>query len=111
MLRQFFDTAVEFDRARAAIAADLMDVSESTFYRWKHRESSVEEKHAEQLSALIELYLYGQEVFDSKLQFLEWLTTPNLHFQEKSPIEFLNSASGFQLIRHLLDKIEYGAPV
>jgi len=111
LLQQFFDTAVEFDKARSSIASDLMDVSESTFYRWKNRRNKVEEKHAEQLTLLIELYQYGQDVFGSKVQFLEWLTAPNLHFEDASPIEFLNSASGFRLVRHLLDKIEYGAPL
>jgi uncharacterized protein (DUF2384 family) len=88
-----------------------MEVSESTIYRWKNSVSIVKESQADRLSQLIELYTYGEEVLGSEIAFKDWLNQGNLHFQGETPFTRLDSLAGLKLTRHLLDKIEYGAPV
>ena len=99
------------ESSKAAFLGDLMEVSESTIYRWKNSHDTVKESHADRLSQLIELYNYGSEVLGSEEAFKQWLNNPNLHFEGETPITRLDSLAGIKLIRHLLDKIEYGAPV
>jgi len=98
-------------KSRAALLSDLMDVSETTIYRWKNSKRKVETKYAERLSELIEFYLYGEEVFGSKSAFVAWLKSPNIHLEYEAPIEILNSSTGINYLKHLLDKIEFGVPV
>lgn len=107
--RLLSDMVVE--NSRAAILGSLMEVSESTAYRWKNSLTIVKAAHADRLSHLIELYTYGVEVLGSDEAFKNWLNQPNIHFKSEPPITRLDSLAGIKLIRHLLDKIEYGAPV
>ena len=99
------------DRSKAAFLSRLMEVSESTFYRWKKSEKTVEKRDAERLAELMHLYAYGEEGFGSRPTFEDWLNTPNVHLDQQAPVTHLDSLPGLRYIRHLLDKIEYGAPV
>ena len=109
--KEFYSDAVSLSKSKSSMLSELMEVSESTFYRWKKSKKKVEEKYAERLSELMQLYAYGEDVFVSKDLFLEWLNTTNLHLDNKTPLDHLDSLPGIRYVRHLLDKIEYGAPV
>ena len=98
-------------KSKAALLSKLMDVSETTIYRWKNSKRKVDIKYAERLSELINFYLYGEEVMGSKEAFSEWLKSPNIHLQNEEPNALLSSLTGIKYLQHLLDKIEYGAPV
>ena len=111
LVKEFYPESLQLSKSRSELLSELMEVSESTFYRWKKSKKKVEEKYAERLTELIDLYSYGEEVFESKESFLEWLNAPNLHLDMKPPIEHIDSIPGIRYIKHLLDKIEYGAPV
>lgn len=111
LLNEFEMSSIEGKRSRSELISELMEVSESTFYRWKTSKKLVDEKYAERLSELMNLFTYGEEVFESKKLFNEWLNSSNIHLKKKPPIQFLDSFSGIRYINHLLDKIEYGAPV
>jgi uncharacterized protein (DUF2384 family) len=99
------------ESSKAKFLGNLMEVSESTIYRWKNSVNVVKESHADRLSQLIELYTYGEEVLGSEAAFKEWLNQANLHFNGEAPITRLDNFAGVKFIGHLLDKIEYGAPV
>lgn len=101
----------ESGKSFADVISQMMEVSESTIYRWKTKKDKVKERDAERLSALIDLNLYGKEVFESEEEFRNWLKASNLHLDGRSPIDILDSMSGINYVRHLLDKIEYGAPI
>jgi putative toxin-antitoxin system antitoxin component (TIGR02293 family) len=111
LVKEFYPETLQLPKSRSELLSELMEVSESTFYRWKKNKKKVEEKYAERLTELIHLYTYGEEVFESKALFIEWLNAPNLHLDMKPPIEHIDSTPGIRYIKHLLDKIEYGAPV
>ncbi|NNF36344.1 MAG: DUF2384 domain-containing protein [Saprospiraceae bacterium] len=111
LVEEFYPENLQLSKSRSKLLSELMEVSESTFYRWKKSKKKVEEKYAERLTELIHLYTYGEEVFESKASFLEWLNSPNLHLDMKLPIEYIDSIPGIRYVKHLLDKIEYGAPI
>jgi len=89
----------------------VMEVSEATVYRWKASQAKVKEKDADRLSELIDLYLFGHEVLGSKAAFIDWLYSPNIHLNNKMPLDILDSLSGLKFVKHLLQKIEHGVPV
>jgi putative toxin-antitoxin system antitoxin component (TIGR02293 family) len=99
------------ESSRAEVLSDLMEVSPSTIYRWKTSDKYVETKHAERLSEIMGLYLYGADVFGSRVAFTEWLVRQNAHLEQDMPLSRLDGPTGIKLVRHLLDKIEQGAPV
>jgi putative toxin-antitoxin system antitoxin component (TIGR02293 family) len=111
LTKTFYAESMQISMSRSAILSELMEVSESTFYRWRKSKSKVDEKYAERLSELIQLYTYGEQVFESRVAFLEWLSSPNIHTEMKAPIGHLDSTPGIRYIKHLLDKIEFGAPI
>ncbi len=111
LVEEFYEDGPDTSRSRSEQLSDLMEVSEATLYRWKKSRKKVDEKYAERLSELIKLYGYGEEVFESRKSFFEWLNSPNVHFNMKPPVDHLDSLPGIRYTKHLLDKIEYGAPV
>jgi putative toxin-antitoxin system antitoxin component (TIGR02293 family) len=107
----FFEATLQTGKSKATLLSDLMEVSEATFYRWKKSSRTVEEKYAERLTEIIDLFVYGTNVFGSKVEFVRWLDSNNLHLGNQPPIQILDRSSGIRYVRHLLDKIEFGAPV
>ncbi len=99
------------DKTKAEILGDMMKVSPTTIYRWKSSTQVVGEKYVDRLSAIIELFLYGEEVFGSDDHFKSWLESANIHLEGQVPLQLFDSLAGINLVKHLLDKIEYGAPV
>ena len=110
-MKNFLLENMSIKKSKAALLGELMDVSETTVYRWKNSKRNVEGKYAERLSELIQFYGYGEEVIGSKSSFVEWLKSPNIHLSDQAPVEILDSLAGMKYLKHLLDKIEYGAPV
>lgn len=111
LVREFYSDSIQIAKSKSALLSELMEISESTFFRWKNNKKKVEGKYAERLSELVNLFTSGEEVFEAKELFLEWLNTPNLHLEMKLPLSHLDNIPGIRYINHLLDKIEYGAPV
>ncbi len=102
---------ITLEKSRSVIISDLMEVSESTVYRWRTNAQSVTTKHAERLTDLMDLYLYGAEVMGSRQDFIRWLALPSTLLSGNTPLSRLDGSTGLKLVRHILEKIEYGAPL
>lgn len=50
----------------------------------------------------------GIDVIGSKEAFIEWLHTPLVSLNNKSPLEFLDTSFGIQLLQKLLGRLEQG---
>jgi len=50
----------------------------------------------------------GIDVIGSKEAFIEWLHTPLVSLNSKSPLEFLDTSFGIQLLQKLLGRLEQG---
>ena len=111
LISEFTIDSAQAGRSRSELLSELMEVSESTFYRWKTSKKRVDVKYAGRLSELMGLTVYGKEVLGSKTAFFNWLVASNIHLAGKAPIDILDNLPGIQYVKHLLDKIEYGAPV
>lgn len=102
---------ITLEKSKPVIIGDLMEVSESTVYRWRTNAQSVNTKHVERLTELMDVYLYGAEVLGSRQDFIRWLALPNVLLSHSTPMSHLDGATGLKLVRHMLDKIQYGAPL
>ena len=63
---------------------------------------------SERLLLLNAVAAHGLAVFEDQGKFNRWLRRPLTMLQDQSPIQLLDTATGFRLIDQLLGRIEYG---
>ncbi len=91
-----------------AYAAELLNVSEPTIYRWVRSNKKLERNYSIQLFELVDLFLYGSEVFENKTNFFKWLELPNTALGGLEPKELLEVPGGVSKVKDLLGRIEHG---
>ena len=91
-----------------AYAAELLNVSEPTIYRWIRGNKKLERNYSVQLFELADLFLYGSEVFDNKSNFFKWLELSNTALGGLEPKELLEVPGGISKVKDLLGRIEHG---
>jgi putative toxin-antitoxin system antitoxin component (TIGR02293 family) len=64
--------------------------------------------HSNRILNIIEVSLMGKEVFESEQNFLIWLKTESIALGNKTPITFLDSIFGIDLVKAELNSIEHG---
>lgn len=89
-------------------AANLLNVSSPTIYRWVQKNKKLDRNHSVQLLELTDLFLFGINVFESKDNFFQWLEIPNATLGGHPPKEILEIPGGISKVRDLLGRIEYG---
>ncbi|GAB3021160.1 hypothetical protein GCM10027051_27970 [Niabella terrae] len=63
---------------------------------------------SEKIYRIAELYSYGYYVFENKEGFNEWMRTENAALGNKKPIDFLDTMYGFQEVKDLIGRIDWG---
>jgi putative toxin-antitoxin system antitoxin component (TIGR02293 family) len=58
--------------------------------------------------SLAQLQALAEEVFGDKTMALDWLQQPNLATDGRPPIDLLSTSDGFERVKNLLLRIEYG---
>lgn len=91
-----------------AYAAELLNVSEPTIYRWIRTNKKLERNYAVQLFELADVFLFGSEVFESKINFFKWLELPNTALGGLEPKALLEIPGGIAKVKELLGRIEHG---
>ncbi len=62
---------------------------------------------SERIYELARLFGLGYEVFDSKVDFKEWLMTPSRPLGNKKPFDLLDSSFGFEMVENEIIRIKY----
>lgn len=57
---------------------------------------------------ILSLYKHGEEVFGEKDLFIEWLNKSNYYFDNKPPIDYLDTVAGIKFIDNQLTGMQYG---
>jgi len=89
-------------------ASELLNVSEPTIYRWIRSNKKLDRNYSVQLFELTDLFLFGSEVFESKINFFKWLELPNVALGGLEPKELLEVPGGIAKVKDLLGRIEHG---
>ena len=63
---------------------------------------------SDKIYRIADLYSYGYDVFENKEGFNEWMRTENPALGNKKPIDFLDTMYGFQEVKDLIGRIDYG---
>lgn len=87
--------------------ASILNLSERTLQRYDNTDK-LSKDASERALHLQRLYKKGEEVFGSATIFNEWMKTSNLMFNNKTPIFYLDTIFGFEMIEDELGRIEHG---
>jgi putative toxin-antitoxin system antitoxin component (TIGR02293 family) len=90
------------------LTAEMLNVSNSTVYRWIKQNRKLERNYSVLLFELADLFLTGSELFQSKEKFLKWLDLPNSVLGGLEPKNLLEIPGGISKVKDLLGRIEYG---
>jgi uncharacterized protein (DUF2384 family) len=61
----------------------------------------------DKINELLELFIYGSEVFGDKKKFVMWMNLSIISLGTK-PIKIVNTVNGISTIRSILGRIEHG---
>jgi putative toxin-antitoxin system antitoxin component (TIGR02293 family) len=85
----------------------IFHVSERTLQRYSNNEK-LNPELSERMLMLSDLYKKGSFVFGSDENFNDWMRTTSPVFNNNTPLSYLDTSFGFQLIHDELGKIEHG---
>lgn len=88
--------------------APILDTTERTLARRLEGTGELGKSESERLLLLRQLAEHGVDVFEDQGKFNRWLRRPLPLLANQSPLDLLDTASGFQVVDELLGRIEYG---
>jgi putative toxin-antitoxin system antitoxin component (TIGR02293 family) len=98
--------------------AEHLGISMETMSRLLHTSHrNIQRKHEEELldtlktEKVLELAAFAQrgiEVIGSKTGFIEWLHSPLVSLGNKTPLDFLDTSFGIQMVTKILGRLEQG---
>lgn len=104
----FFDI-LTFSGLTKKELSDLLDVSFKTIQRYHKDGKKLNALNSEQLLKMITLYQKAEEVFGTIDSFNRWLRKPAAGLGNQTPIKYMQTPGGIDLIMEELIRIEYGA--
>jgi putative toxin-antitoxin system antitoxin component (TIGR02293 family) len=87
--------------------ARMLNISERTFHRYIP-DTQLDTASTERLFKLMLLYQHGEEVFSNLEDFKPWMRQSMRIFGNKSALELLDTATGFEWVNNVLSRIEFG---
>lgn len=87
--------------------ARVLNISERTFHRYT-LDTQLDTASTERLLKLMLLYQHGEEVFSNLEDFKPWVRQPMRIFADKSALELLDTATGFEWVNNVLSRVEFG---
>ena len=87
--------------------AILLSMNERTLAR-RLVSGSLNKVESERLLLLSALAVHGLRVFEDQGKFNRWLRRPLDILDAQSPLQLLDTATGFQVVDQILGRIEYG---
>ncbi|GAB3806530.1 hypothetical protein GCM10028819_42060 [Spirosoma humi] len=87
--------------------AILLSMNERTMAR-RLVSGSLNKVESERLLLLKALAAHGLRVFEDQGKFNRWLRRPLEILESQSPLQLLDTATGFQVVDQILGRIEYG---
>ena len=85
----------------------LLSLNERTMAR-RLVDGSLNKVESERLLLLMALAAHGLRVFEEQGKFNRWLRRPLEMLGNQTPLQLLDTATGFQVIDQVLGRIEYG---
>lgn len=107
--RIFYDFAQTIKMSEKTLA-NIINLSSRTISNYSEQQKVLEPLYAEHLLKLISLYEKGEEIFGNIDEFNYWLKKPLWKSQE-TPMSWLTTSGGVDLLMEELERIAHGYPV
>lgn len=104
----FFDMLKISELSKKELSS-LLGVSYKTMQRYQKEGKKLSALNSEQLLKMIALYQKAEEVFGNLASFNRWLRKPAQGLGSQSPLAFMQTPGGIDLIFEELVRIEFGA--
>ncbi len=89
--------------------SNFLNISQKSLQRYKKDKDYVFKPiHSEKIIELAEVTSLGNHVFDSSVQFYEWLNMPSLALGRMKPVELLKDSYGKEMVMNELNRIDQG---
>lgn len=90
--------------------AGILATAERTFARQlgADKATALTKAQAERLLLLQLLAAHGLDVFENQRKFNRWLRRPLPVLQQQSPLQLLDTVTGFRIVDQLLGRMEHG---
>ncbi len=105
----FYDFA-EAVKKPEKILANILNLSARTISNYKEQRKVLEPVYGEHLLKLISLFEKGESIFRNIDEFNYWLKKPFWNSPE-TPLDWINTPGGVDLVMEELDKLAQGYPV
>jgi len=105
----FYDFAKTIKMSEKTLA-NIINLSARTISNYNEQQKALEPVHAEHLLKLIILYEKGEEIFGNIDEFNYWLKKPFWNV-EGTPLDWIITPGGVDLLMEELDKLALGYPV
>ena len=105
--KNFFFKLVEKFNYTLKEIAHILNVSERTLHRYEDH-SKLSKDASERALHFIRLYNKGDAVFGTMDAFNKWMKTPSLVFNKNTPMSYLDTTFGFEMLEDELGRIEHG---
>lgn len=87
----------------------LLKIPQTTYNKKKKEEANLDLRDGELILLIAELIAYGKEVFNHEDEkFQRWMQKPNLSLGGQIPDNLLDTTSGIEEIKRVLNAIDYG---
>ncbi|MDD4578975.1 MAG: DUF2384 domain-containing protein [Anaerolineaceae bacterium] len=90
------------------MVAQILDVSEPTLYRWLKANKTLDRNFSVKLFEIVDLFLYGEEVFGDRNAFFKWLNLSNQTLGGLEPKELIEIPGGVSKVKDVIGRIDYG---
>lgn len=104
----YFNYLKEITTLSDDIISSWLSINSKTLRAYRKPENVSKDNIKEHLVLLISLYEHGIEVFETKENFDQWLSSENYFLDNKPPMDFLDTVTGIKFIDDRLTAIEYG---
>ncbi len=105
----FYDLADAIKMSEKSLAS-IIHLSSRTISNYKEQQKVLEPIYSEHLLKLIALYNKGEEIFGNIDEFNYWLKKPFWNSKE-TPMDWIITPGGVDLLMEELDKLAQGYPV
>lgn len=104
----YFENLLKHAGFRKNELADLLGIDPKTVDNYRKSHKNFTRDAAEKLLKLHRLFAFGDELFGSTAEFMDWLAIPSPGLNNKAPFALLHSVSGIMEVEKQLLRLAHG---
>jgi putative toxin-antitoxin system antitoxin component (TIGR02293 family) len=96
---------------QAKTLLDSLRLPNSTIARKKSSQERLSASEGDRVARVLMTFAHARDVFENAGSAAEWMKSPHAELDDEAPLAMLDTQSGFDRVRDLLMRIEFGVGV